>query len=62
MSKIITTVSISPECLSISPEWAPPNVALAQVLVAGGLLNQKTNLKVNSKLKYCTPQMSNCKL
>merc|ERR1719432_344924 len=27
-----------------SPEWTPPNVALAQVLVAGGLLNQKTNL------------------
>ena len=31
-----------------SPERAPPNIALAQILMAGGLLDKETNLKKTS--------------
>ena len=33
-----------------SPERAPPNIALAQILMAGGLLDKETNLKKNQVL------------
>ena len=31
----------------VLPEWAPAYVALAQVLVAGGLLNEQLHLPIN---------------
>ena len=31
-----------------SPERAPPNIALAQILMAGGLLDKEANLKKTS--------------
>ena len=33
--------------LPVLPEWAPANVALTEVLMAGGLFNQQLNLVFN---------------